>query len=49
MLYRAVVQAVILLVPEYWVLLASMEKMAEGENMGFLIQITGNQERRIMG
>ena len=38
----------ILLVPEYWVLLASMKKMVEGANMGFLSQITGNQERRIM-
>ena len=41
MIYRAVVQDVLLLVLESWVLLVAMEKIVEGEHTGFLRQITG--------
>ena len=46
MLYREVVQAVLLFGSESWVLLTSMERMVEGTQTGFLRQIIGNHERR---
>ena len=37
MLYRVVTQAVILFGSDNWVLLAEMERTAEGTHIGFLI------------
>ena len=44
--YREVVQAVLLLGLESWVLLAEMEKTVEGLHTGFLKKIMGEQARR---
>ena len=41
MFYRVVVQAVLLFGSKLWVLLAAMEKTAEGAHNSFLQQITG--------
>ena len=38
MLYRAVLQEVLLFSSEYWVLLEAMEKMKEGAHTGLLHQ-----------
>ena len=47
--YRVVVQAVILIGLEPWVLSTSMEKTVEGEHTGFLRQITGKRGQRMTG
>ena len=44
--YRAVVQAVLLFSSDAWVLLAAMERTAEGTQSGFLQQIRGKRARR---
>ena len=44
--YRPEKQAVILFGLDIWVLLTAMEIMVEGNNIGFLIQITGKRARR---
>ena len=49
MLYRVVVQAVLLFGLDYWVLLSTMEEMVEGSHTGFLHQITGNRAWRNTG
>ena len=44
MFYRVVVQDVLLLGLELWVLLVAMEKFFEGAHTGFLRKFTGNWE-----
>ena len=46
MLYRSVVQAVLLFVSETWVLLASMGITMEGTHTGFMRQITVKKVQR---
>ena len=46
MFYREVVQAVLLLGAETWVLLAAMSRKFEGLHMGFLIQLKGQKSKR---
>ena len=49
MLYRVVVQVVVLLGSKYCVLSEATEKTVEGAHTGFLRQIMGKQVRRITG
>ena len=46
MFYRAVVQAVLILEAETWVLLEAMSRKLEGLHVGFLRQITGQRAVR---
>ena len=46
MLYREVVQAVLLFGLYYWVLSVEMERKVEGAHTGFMIQITEKQAQR---
>ena len=48
-LYRAVVQLVVLFGLKSWVLSTAMEKTVEGSHTGFLQQTTGNQARQMIG
>ena len=48
MFYRAVVQAVLLLGAETWVLLAAMSRKLEGVHIGFLRQVPDNKAKRQM-
>ena len=45
MLYRAVVQELLLFGLYYWVLFAAMERMTEGTHTGFMRQIMRKQAR----
>ena len=49
MFYRVVVQAVLLLSSESWVMSEEMEKTVQGAHTSFLYQITGNWVRRNTG
>ena len=47
MLYMEVVQEILLYGPETWVLLAEMERKAEGMHTGLLLHIMGKQSWRL--
>ena len=46
MLYRAVVQVVLVLGAETWVLTEPMSRKLQGVNMGLLRQVTGQKSKR---
>ena len=47
MLYRAVIQAVLLFGSETWILLEAMERKVEGTHTCFLRQIMGTRAQRL--
>ena len=47
MLYRAVVQVLLLFGDETWVLLVAMERKVEGTYTGFLLKIMGKRMQRL--